>query len=54
MADDSIVQRVAELRRELNYHNHRYYVLDDPAISDYEYDSSFRSYARLRKSTQSW
>ena len=38
MADDSIVQRVAELRRELNYHNYRYYVLDDPEISDYDYD----------------
>ena len=38
MADDSIVQRVAELRRELHYHNHRYYVLDDPVISDYDYD----------------
>jgi DNA ligase (NAD+) len=38
MADYSVVQRVAELRRELNYHNHRYYVLDDPVISDYDYD----------------
>ena len=38
MADDSIVQRVAELRRELHYHNHRYYVMDDPVISDFDYD----------------
>ncbi len=34
----TITQRVAELRQELNYHNHRYYVLDDPVISDYAYD----------------
>jgi DNA ligase (NAD+) len=31
--------RVAELRRLLNYHNYRYYVLDDPEISDGEYDA---------------
>jgi DNA ligase (NAD+) len=30
--------RVAELRRQLAYHSHRYYVLDDPEIGDYEYD----------------
>ena len=31
--------RVAELRRLIEYHNHRYYVLDDPEISDPEYDA---------------
>ncbi len=31
--------RAAELRRRLDYHNHRYYVLDDPEISDSEYDA---------------
>jgi len=30
--------RAEELRREINYHNYRYYVLDDPVISDAEYD----------------
>ena len=35
---DAIAARVDELRQELNYHNHRYYVLDDPVISDGEYD----------------
>lgn len=25
-------------RREIHYHDYRYYVLDDPVISDYEYD----------------
>ena len=30
--------RAAELRRMLDYHSHRYYVLDDPEISDLEYD----------------
>ncbi len=31
-------ERVAELRRELDHHGHRYYVLDDPEISDADYD----------------
>jgi DNA ligase (NAD+) len=35
-------KRIEELRNEINYHNHRYYVLDDPVIADYEYDKLFR------------
>jgi DNA ligase (NAD+) len=31
-------QRAAELRRELEYHGHRYYVLDDPVLDDDDYD----------------
>jgi DNA ligase (NAD+) len=31
--------RAAELRREIEQHNHRYYVLDDPAIDDEAYDA---------------
>ena len=30
--------RVEELREQLNYHSYRYYVLDDPEVSDVEYD----------------
>jgi DNA ligase (NAD+) len=36
--DDRVRQRADELRRRIHYHDHRYYVLDDPVISDYEYD----------------
>ena len=28
------VNRVKELREQIHYHNYRYYVLDDPVISD--------------------
>jgi DNA ligase (NAD+) len=31
--------RVEELRQELARHNHRYYVLDDPEVSDADYDA---------------
>jgi len=32
-------KRIAELRDRINYHNHRYHVLDSPEISDAEYDA---------------
>ena len=35
----AVVKRAAELRRELDHHNHRYYVLDDPEIGDDAYDA---------------
>jgi DNA ligase (NAD+) len=35
----SAEQRAAELRRLLEHHNRRYYVLDDPEIGDDEYDA---------------
>ncbi|MFA5078756.1 MAG: NAD-dependent DNA ligase LigA, partial [Dehalococcoidia bacterium] len=35
---DSLKTKVAQLRDRINYHNHRYYVLDDPEVSDAEYD----------------
>jgi DNA ligase (NAD+) len=31
-------QRLEQLRDQINFHNYRYHVLDDPVISDYEYD----------------
>jgi len=31
--------RAAELRKQLEHHGHRYYVLDDPEVSDSEYDA---------------
>ena len=34
--------RMRELEKLLEYHSHRYYVLDDPEISDAEYDRLFR------------
>lgn len=40
-------QRAAELRRELNEHNHQYYVLDQPSISDAAYDALFHELQAL-------
>ena len=41
---------VAALREELNYHRHRYFVLDDPEISDAEYDALFDRLLDLERS----
>jgi DNA ligase (NAD+) len=35
-------KEIRDLRREIDKHNYRYYVLDDPLISDAEYDKLFR------------
>ena len=35
-------KRVGELTEFLNYHNYKYYVLDTPEISDFEYDRALR------------
>ena len=37
-ARDAVRRQVARLRADIDRHNYRYYVLDDPAISDAEYD----------------
>ena len=39
--------RAEQLRRELAHHNHRYYVLDSPEISDAEYDRLMRELQEL-------
>jgi len=44
--EDFDEQSIGQLRDVLEYHNRRYYVLDDPSISDAEYDALFR---RLQK-----
>ncbi|MCD6447006.1 MAG: NAD-dependent DNA ligase LigA [Candidatus Marinimicrobia bacterium] len=42
MNNEQVKTRVEELQAILSEHNHRYYVLDDPMISDAEYDRLFR------------
>jgi DNA ligase (NAD+) len=39
--------RAAELREQLEHHNYQYHVLDQPTISDYEYDLLFRELVDL-------
>ena len=39
--------RAEELREQINLHNHRYYVLDDPQVPDSEYDRLMRELQAL-------
>ena len=40
-------QRVEELREQIRFHNHRYYVLDDPQIPDAVFDRLLRELQAL-------
>jgi len=46
MAETTERTRYEDLKKEINFHNHRYHVLDDPVISDAEFD---RLVVELRK-----
>lgn len=43
----NIEERIKELREIINYHNHKYYVEDNPEISDFEYDTLYRELENL-------
>lgn len=45
--DPAVVERIEQLRSALRHHNHRYYVLDDPEVSDIEYDRMMRELIAL-------
>ena len=47
--DNGIKKQMDELCERLNDYSYRYYVKDDPAVSDYEYDMLLRSLAELEK-----
>ena len=50
----SDASRLAELRRLIEQHDHRYHVLDDPSISDAEYDRLFRELLALEAEHPDW
>ena len=43
----NIKDRICFLRKEISNHNHAYYVLDHPLISDFEFDSLFKELQNL-------
>ncbi|KAG1694859.1 DNA ligase [Nymphon striatum] len=46
---ESTLKRVEELHQTLHYHNHRYYVLDDPELPDAEYDKLLRELQQIEE-----
>ena len=47
MNEKEAIKELEKLREEINYHNHRYYILDSPVISDAEYDRLFKKLQEL-------
>src|ERR1051326_570157 len=45
----SVHDRIEKLRDQLREHEYRYYVLDKPVISDYEFDQLMRELKRLEE-----
>jgi DNA ligase (NAD+) len=49
MVTEVLKKRVDKLREEIEYHDHRYYVLDQPEIPDAEYDRLMRELEKFVK-----
>ena len=45
----NISEKISSLRKKLHDHNYRYYVLDDPIISDYEFDMMLKELDQLER-----
>ena len=46
-SEEEAKEAVSQLRESIRYHNYRYYVMDDPVISDTEYDKLMRQLQKL-------
>ncbi|HEW91510.1 MAG TPA: NAD-dependent DNA ligase LigA [Thermotogaceae bacterium] len=44
-----ILEEIEKLREEIEYHNYRYYILNDPVITDQEYDELMKRLIELEK-----
>ena len=42
-------EEIQELRKEIQIHNHKYYILDQPEISDYEFDHLLKELQKLKR-----
>lgn len=47
-------QALSLLRTLIRYHEHRYYVMDTPVISDYEYDQLFQALKTIESNHPEW
>ncbi len=49
MTKEVAKKEIEKLRKEIHFHNYRYYVLNDPVISDYEYDMLVKRLEELER-----
>lgn len=43
----AVIEKIEALRKELNEHNYNYYVLDNPTISDFDFDQKLKELEKL-------
>jgi DNA ligase (NAD+) len=48
-SESKLIEKIERLRNALHHHNYRYYVLDDPEVSDAEYDRMMRELIRIEE-----
>ena len=49
MVSDKMRKRVESIRNEIHYHDHKYYVENNPEISDYQYDELMKELKELEE-----
>lgn len=49
MSQQKDLEKAKDLREQLEYHNHQYYVLDNPQIEDWEYDQMLHELQQLEE-----
>jgi len=54
MNNEALYKRLQELHQLIHYHNYRYNVLDDPVISDYEYDQLMMELRGIETTHPEW
>ncbi len=54
MSEKALRQEYEALKEELRYHNYRYYVLNDPVVSDYEYDQKMAQLKEIEAKHPDW
>jgi DNA ligase (NAD+) len=54
MPTSPIRSRYEELKSEINFHNHRYHVLDAPVVSDAEYDKLLNELKKIEADHPDW
>jgi len=54
MTDETLYLDLQQLKKEIHFHNYRYHVLDDPVISDYEYDQMLKKLRAIEEQHPEW
>lgn len=54
MTDEALFQELQRLKKEIHFHNYRYHVLDDPILSDYEYDQMIKRLHSIEEEHPEW